>query len=214
MHSYRLNFLPVCSILSLSELCSLEPGLKHAFASTNMGPPPPTPLPRVFGKLAVCTLAALSRDVPRHIFFSLLHTLSSRLDGEEGSHLLRTSSLGNVQVLLLLGLSSELHAVTTSRGGSLSWLTVGLALRMAQDIVRMLTRGGQFSVLITRRDFTGISHPTMLRNSRSIGGDAFGPLASLRTVGMLCRLGNLWLLTYSTVTPEDQAFFPMLALRV
>ncbi|RSH95816.1 hypothetical protein EHS25_000909 [Saitozyma podzolica] len=108
--------------------------LKYAFASTDMGPPPPTPLHRVFGKLAVCTLAGLSRDVPRQIFFSLLHTLCSRLDGEESTQLLRTSSLGNVQVLLLLGLNSELQAVTTSRGGSLSWLTVGLAVRMAQDI--------------------------------------------------------------------------------
>lgn len=137
MHSYRLTFLPVCSILSLSELCYLDPRLP-APALVDVDSPTLSPLPRSLGKLAVCALAALSREIPPRIFLSLFHTLFSRMEGEDGTRLLRISNLGNVQVLLLLGVSSELHALTTNQGGSFSWLTVGSAIRMALDIVRII----------------------------------------------------------------------------
>jgi hypothetical protein len=138
MHSYRLTFLPVCSILSLSELCYLEPRLQAPSLVDNVDAPAASPIPRTLGKLAVCALAALSREIPPRIFLSLFHTLSSRMEGEDGTRLLRISNLGNIQVLLLLGVSSELHALTTNQGGSFSWLTVGSAIRMALDIVRII----------------------------------------------------------------------------
>ncbi|WRT68165.1 uncharacterized protein IL334_005140 [Kwoniella shivajii] len=43
-------------------------------------------------------------------------------------------SLGNVQVLLLLSLSAEMHYGSNDSSGGLSWLRVGMGIRMAQDI--------------------------------------------------------------------------------
>ncbi|WWC65481.1 uncharacterized protein I303_108099 [Kwoniella dejecticola CBS 10117] len=134
IHSYRLNILPLSPILSLAELCSIEPSLGYAIQSEDIGPPPPNPLPNALTRLAVCTLAALSRQVPRHIYHSLFARLTVTLNGAEGSRLMRTSSLGNVQVLLLLSSSAEMHSSNTDQGGGLSWLRSGLAIRMAQDI--------------------------------------------------------------------------------
>nr|XP_019007942.1 uncharacterized protein I206_07110 [Kwoniella pini CBS 10737]OCF46723.1 hypothetical protein I206_07110 [Kwoniella pini CBS 10737] len=134
IHSYRLNILPLSPILSLAELCSIEPSLGYALQSEHIGPPPPNPLPKSLTRLAVCTLAALSRQVPRHIYHSLFAQLTATLNGAEGSRLMRTSSLGNVQVLLLLSSSAEMHSSNTDQGGGLSWLRSGLAIRMAQDI--------------------------------------------------------------------------------
>jgi hypothetical protein len=99
------------------------------------GQPPPTPLPSTIAKLAICSIAALSRTVPREIYHSLLSALTLYMDSPEGNRLLRTSCIGHVQILLLLGVSSELHSRSTCDGGSWSWLRVGAALRMALDIV-------------------------------------------------------------------------------
>lgn len=134
MQSYGTNFLPLYPVLSLAELCSLESSLALAFPSLKPHPPP-TPISNSLGKLIVCSIAALSRAVPRAISESLLVTLGARLDGPEGIHLTQTSSLGNIQLQLLLGVSAELHSRSTCKGGSRSWLMIGSAIRMAMDMV-------------------------------------------------------------------------------
>jgi hypothetical protein len=134
MQSYGSNFLHIYPVISISELCSIEPALTLSLPHSG-GQPPPTPLPATVARLAICSIAALSRTVPREIGHSLFSALTSYMDGREGNRLLRTSCIGHVQILLLLGVSSELHSRSTCEGGSWSWLRVGAALRMAMDIV-------------------------------------------------------------------------------
>lgn len=148
MQSFARNFLPYCPIISLAELCTLEPALSFAFTRVEVIPTP-VGLPQALAQLAVCSIAALSREVPRRIARSLFQALRHRLDGAEGMRLMRRSCVGNVQTLLLLGVSAEVHASSTCEGGSRSWLTLGTALRMALDLVSHTSRNFAFAAVVS-----------------------------------------------------------------
>jgi len=157
MQSFAVNFLPYYPVLSLAELSTLEPAMALAFSSTEMLPPTNT-LPKPLAQLVVCSIAALSKEVPRRVAQSLFRSLRFRLDGDEGNRLMRRSCMGNVQTLLLLSVSAELHDSSTSEGGSRSWLTLGTAVRMAFDLVRLCQAlGGDNSLsgLASRHDQFG-----------------------------------------------------------
>ncbi|ORY28188.1 fungal-specific transcription factor domain-domain-containing protein [Naematelia encephala] len=121
---YRMRIIPVNPIVSISETVGLFPWIRKPHLDSI----PPTPLPRLL-RLIVCSVPAQWRAVPKEIRESLHVTLQSQMDGGGGSALMRTSSLGNVQTLLVLAISLEV--LRTRRE---SWLTVGLAIRMAQEI--------------------------------------------------------------------------------
>jgi hypothetical protein len=55
--------------------------------------------------------------------------------------LLSISTMGHLQVLLLLTMSQELQGEATNHSGSVLFLRVGVALRMAQDLVSLARRG-------------------------------------------------------------------------
>lgn len=100
-------------------------------------------------KLAVCAIASLNREVPQAIRSSLLGALHSHLTGAESVDITRRSSLGNVQTMLLLGMSPKMHAESIYTGGSRSWLMTGMAIRMALDLVSGDCRLGRRSLTLS-----------------------------------------------------------------
>jgi hypothetical protein len=134
MQSFASNVLPFFPVLSLAELCYLNPALSLAFQDIE-SLSSPISIPRTIATLAVCAIASLYRKVPRNIRVSLLSSLQGMLGEAAGLDLTRRSSLGHVQTMLLLGMSPELHAGPMYTAGSRSWLMTGSAIRMALDIV-------------------------------------------------------------------------------
>lgn len=134
MQSFAINMLPFYPVLSLAELRSVEPVLSLTFHDVE-SLSPPIYVAKTLTKLAVCSIASLYRKVPQAIRASLLNALHRRLRGIESLEVTSKSSLGNVQTMLLLGMSAELHAGSIYAGGSRNWLMVGSAIRMAYDLV-------------------------------------------------------------------------------
>jgi len=135
MQSFAINFQPFYPVVSVAEMCTIEPTLALVYTNVPHSSEERNPFPPVLTKLAICSIAALHREVPRHITRSLLRTLQGQVEGPAGMAMMRRSNIANVQTALLLGVSAELHASSTFEGGSRSWLTVGSAIRMALDIV-------------------------------------------------------------------------------
>ncbi|WVQ78697.1 hypothetical protein IAT38_000784 [Cryptococcus sp. DSM 104549] len=122
---YRMRLVPIFPVVTISETASLFPWIRVPDINST----PPSPLPRLL-RLVVCAVPAQWRSVPRDIRQSLRLTLASQLDGMAGLGLTRASSLGNLQTMLVLSMSTEV--LETSRRES--WLNVGLAIRMGQEI--------------------------------------------------------------------------------
>jgi hypothetical protein len=92
-------------------------------------------------ELVICTLVSSSRSIPNGIYEELIYALNSTLEGGgEGLKLLSISTMGHLQVLLLLTMSQELQGEATNHSGSVLFLRVGVALRMAQDLVSLARR--------------------------------------------------------------------------
>ncbi|KAJ9104680.1 hypothetical protein QFC21_002178 [Naganishia friedmannii] len=90
-------------------------------------------LPPIAG-LIICTLSALSRTIPRQIFQELSHALYLKFETIEGLRVLSISSLAHIQVLLLLTMNPETQSPATNHSGSMTFLRIGTAIRMAQDL--------------------------------------------------------------------------------
>ncbi|KAL1405704.1 hypothetical protein Q8F55_007374 [Vanrija albida] len=86
-----------------------------------------------FQILAMCAIASLSRTVPQPISASVRSRLYHLLEAVPGGSIW-TSNQANLTALLVMSMSSELHGITASAGGSIAWLRTGVAIRMAQDL--------------------------------------------------------------------------------
>lgn len=136
MSAYATKILPISPIISLGELCDVEPNL--AFSLSGVPKTLSGAIPKQLGKLVVCAAAALCRDVPKRIYSCLATSLAAKMEGPEGARLMTCSSIGHIQLLAVISMSPELHSDLTSRGGSLSFLRSGSAIRMAFDLVRFV----------------------------------------------------------------------------
>lgn len=103
---------------------------------------PPTPIPHVV-RLIHCALASLSREVPYKIRHSILTALHEHLNNGESAKLSQTTTLANAQVLILLGMNQDLHSYEESTAMSMMWQRVGTGLRMATELVGLLSLHSQ-----------------------------------------------------------------------
>ncbi|GAA5999049.1 uncharacterized protein JCM10292_003285 [Rhodotorula paludigena] len=81
--------------------------------------------------LSACVIAAGSRKFPYSIFNTVRAYWQTAL---AMSDVCTTSSLANLQALLIMTMSPEPHGATASGGGSTSFLKTGVLIRMAQDL--------------------------------------------------------------------------------
>jgi hypothetical protein len=144
---FEENILPFFPVVSHQELADIR------FDSENVANNPKTAssLPPIAG-LIICTLSALSRKIPRHIFQELSHALYLKFETIEGLRVLSISSLAHIQVLLLLTMNPETQSPATNHSGSMTFLRIGTAIRMAQDLV------GTFSIIFRNADSSNILH--------------------------------------------------------
>ncbi|ORY26773.1 hypothetical protein BCR39DRAFT_540169 [Naematelia encephala] len=163
---YRRKIVPVFPVISISESASLFPWIR----TPNINSTPPTPLPRLL-RLLICSVPAQWRSVPKDVRQSLRVTLLPLMEGEPGRLMTRSSSLGNLQSLLSLYLSREV--LPTSKRES--WLNVGLAIRMAQEIG-------------LHRDIPVEAVPTGQRNRR-------------KRVWAACQVSDAWYAAMSGLPP-------------
>ncbi|BGP39973.1 hypothetical protein JCM10450v2_003953 [Rhodotorula kratochvilovae] len=81
--------------------------------------------------LSICVIAAASRQFPYALFNTVRAYFKTAV---EMSDVFKTSSIANMQALLIMTMSAEPHGPTASGGGSMSFLRTGIAARMAQDL--------------------------------------------------------------------------------
>ncbi|GAA6056713.1 hypothetical protein JCM3770_006480 [Rhodotorula araucariae] len=81
--------------------------------------------------LSICVIAAASRQFPYSLFNTVRAYFKHAVDM---SDVFKTSSIANMQALLIMTMSAEPHGPTASGGGSMSFLRTGIAARMAQDL--------------------------------------------------------------------------------
>ncbi|WWC94419.1 hypothetical protein V866_001261 [Kwoniella sp. B9012] len=122
---YRMRIVPVHPVVSISETASLFAWIRKP----NLDSTPPTPLPRIL-RLIICAVPAQWRAVPKDIRQSLRVTISSQLEDHKTSAFLRASSLGNLQTLSVLSMSSDLLPASKYE----NWINTGMTIRMAQEI--------------------------------------------------------------------------------
>nr|XP_031857961.1 uncharacterized protein CI109_006673 [Kwoniella shandongensis]KAA5525033.1 hypothetical protein CI109_006673 [Kwoniella shandongensis] len=79
---------------------------------------------------SILAVAALSRQVP----FAVYSSIRSRLARQLAENVASVSTLLHIQIMLISGMSHEIHGDTNMEGGSSCWLRVGSAIRQAQDI--------------------------------------------------------------------------------
>ncbi|KAK0553283.1 hypothetical protein OC845_001283 [Tilletia horrida] len=91
----------------------------------HLSPPPPLLL------YAVCSIAALSREVPREVLLCVKTALASIF---RETDVLSTSKSVTVRALLILSLHSDVHGSTAMQSGARCWNRTGCAVRMAQDL--------------------------------------------------------------------------------
>ncbi|KAK6907949.1 hypothetical protein I203_101950 [Kwoniella mangroviensis CBS 8507] len=127
MYQAQTRIIPVWPVASVHESLGSEGPTEEflqTFITHHPESAPITPPPRAT-RLALCTLAAMSRDVPSNIRESLLSALNAAVD----AHDFATSSLSTVQLLLLLSVNDVL-ANEIGRPGR----AVYNATRMATEI--------------------------------------------------------------------------------
>ena len=84
-------------------------------------PPPPILL------YAICSVAAASREISSQVFENLRNAVSMVIKSED---VLSTTSMSNVQALLVLGMCGDCHSRYVPAALSAFWLRVGTAVRM------------------------------------------------------------------------------------
>ncbi|WVW85172.1 hypothetical protein I302_107210 [Kwoniella bestiolae CBS 10118] len=127
LHQAQTRIIPVFPVVSVHESLGTEGPTEEflqTFITHHPESAPTTPLARAT-KIALCTLAAMSRDVPSAIRDSLLTALNAAVE----AHDFDTSSLSTVQLLLLLSVNDVL-ANEIGRPGR----AVYNATRMATEI--------------------------------------------------------------------------------
>ncbi|KDN53384.1 hypothetical protein K437DRAFT_69739 [Tilletiaria anomala UBC 951] len=112
VNSYFERIAPMFPIITKSEFLHLSP-------------PPPLLL------YAVCSVAALARDVPREVLTAVRSTLAILL---RDSDVLSNSSSVAIRALLVMSLHQDVHGSTAVQCGARSWNRLGCAVRMAQDL--------------------------------------------------------------------------------
>nr|XP_018260629.1 uncharacterized protein I303_07555 [Kwoniella dejecticola CBS 10117]OBR82787.1 hypothetical protein I303_07555 [Kwoniella dejecticola CBS 10117] len=126
------RIIPIFPVISKHEsLINDQPDEKYweRFVEMHHNSAPPTPLPGIV-RIIHCALAAMSREVPSDIRQNILSTLQNLLVGPELDRIRRTSTIASVQVLVSLTICDEL----SGNGISSSWLQLGEAIRMAQEL--------------------------------------------------------------------------------
>ncbi len=123
-NSYFEKIAPLFPIITKSEFLHLSP-------------PPPLLL------YAVCSVAALSRDVPREVLTAVRVTLAQLL---RDSDILSNSSSIAVRALLVMSINQDVHGSGAVQCGARSWNRLGCAIRMAQDLGLHRDAGGRDDV--------------------------------------------------------------------
>lgn len=77
--------------------------------------------------------------MPYKIRHSILTALHEHLNNGEIAKLSQTTTLANAQVLILLGMNQDLHSFEESTAMSMMWQRVGTGLRMATELVGLLS---------------------------------------------------------------------------
>ncbi|KIO32577.1 hypothetical protein M407DRAFT_105584 [Tulasnella calospora MUT 4182] len=90
-----------------------------------------TPSPPPVLLYAICSVAAGRRGVPREVFDTLRAAVNQVIKTDD---VLSTASVVNVQALLILGMSGDVHSVSIQSAMTAAWLRLGAAIRMAQDL--------------------------------------------------------------------------------
>jgi hypothetical protein len=80
---------------------------------------------------SILGVAALHRSVPMSIFVPIRRKLDSLLISRDVEH---SSTLVNIQTIIISCMSHELHGVTSAEGGSIAWLRIATAIRQSQDM--------------------------------------------------------------------------------
>ncbi|KIJ26445.1 hypothetical protein M422DRAFT_71920, partial [Sphaerobolus stellatus SS14] len=80
---------------------------------------------------SICSVAAASRDISQTVFENLRSAVSMVIKAED---VLSTTSMVNVQALLILGMCGDCHSQYVPKALSAFWLRSGTAIRMAQDL--------------------------------------------------------------------------------
>ncbi|KAJ9113239.1 hypothetical protein QFC22_006078 [Naganishia vaughanmartiniae] len=130
---FEENIIPFFPAVSYQELDKIRSASANIIQSPTTG----SSLPPIAG-LIICTLSALNRTIPRQIFQELSHALYLKFETIEGLRVLSISSLAHIQVLLLLTMNPETQSPATNHSGSMTFLRIGTAIRMAQDLVNPL----------------------------------------------------------------------------
>ncbi|GAA5825747.1 hypothetical protein JCM3770_007098 [Rhodotorula araucariae] len=81
--------------------------------------------------LAVCTIAASSRRFSYDLFDTVREFLRTAMEMHDPR---TSSSIANIQALLIMTLSCEAHGPISTQNGSRSFLIAGNGIRMAQDL--------------------------------------------------------------------------------
>lgn len=76
---------------------------------------------------SICSVAAASRDIPQSVFDTLRNAVSAVIKADD---VLSTTSMVNVQALLILGMCGDSHSQYVPKAFSAFWLRVGTAIRM------------------------------------------------------------------------------------
>ncbi|KAG9017187.1 hypothetical protein FRB90_001453, partial [Tulasnella sp. 427] len=80
---------------------------------------------------SVCSVAAARRGVNRETFEELRAAVNQVIKTDD---VLSTASVVNVQALLILGMSGDVHSTSIQSAMTAAWLRLGAAIRMAQDL--------------------------------------------------------------------------------
>ncbi|WVQ73493.1 hypothetical protein IAR50_003065 [Cryptococcus sp. DSM 104548] len=132
------TFISMFPVISASESAltkSKEPpgGWLDRYSAWNPNSSPPTSIPRII-RLLHCTLSSLSRLTPPRIRHALLSALHKHLRDGEAERLAAQSTIASSQVLVLMGMNSDLHGYEEPRAASAMWQRTGMGIRMATDL--------------------------------------------------------------------------------
>ena len=114
---YRLDRDTLASLINayFREVAPQFPIVSEAEFLSSTSPPPVL-------LYAICSVAAARRGVPQEIFDSLRMAVNQVIRAED---VLSTASIVNLQALLILGMSGDVHSASITSGMTAAWLRLG-----------------------------------------------------------------------------------------
>jgi len=107
-----------------TDVAPILPVVTQAEFLSNASPPP-------ILLFSMCLVAAARREFPQSVFDGIRYAVNSVIKAED---VLSTSSIVNVQALLILCMTGDTHSQFVPSALSALWIRLGTAIRMAQDL--------------------------------------------------------------------------------